>query len=499
MTEFASFGDPRKFAVAVRWANDSEPRGRRPARFGWSMGDLKITIAGRTITQSRRGTATQSHTGWYLFPLFDWLASNWGYLLHEEDFCWTERSSAPALVACRRALERWIGETDEVGRNTYRDIQGWYRRHALRACSAGGLFPDLFIRRFFDDIELSWSPHAPLFAPEGYSYVTEPGSALLPVGDVAGPLWEALNWAVSVPPAPDAAEAIETLERKIDTIRETPLRAFAAIYVPSNVLTDVQAALARLGAADLLRNERAGDVPAITSFAPAVAMFGGVSPNLGAADVDTIARLLVSRMNVTEAPALEALTCQRAGRPLSVPHEDGYAFAAELLDELGEPADGEFVDVRAMIARLDIEVRETQLSTGGIRGVALAGDGFGPTILVNTTSIYNSAEDGRRFTLAHELCHILFDRTRARRVTVASGRWVAPGIEKRANAFAAFLLMPRELVRRLLPTSGRIDRDDIVSAARQLRVSESALVEHAYNLDLIGDADRERLRAAFRM
>ena len=152
-----------------------------------------------------------------------------------------------------------------------------------------------------------------------------------------------------------------------------------------------------------------------------------------------------------------------------------------------------------MIGRLGIEVRQTQLSTDTIRGVALAGGGFGPTILLNTASIYNAAEDGRRFTLAHELCHILFDRTRARRVTIASGPWVAPGIEKRANAFAAYLLMPATLVRRLLPVSGRVDREHIVSAAQALHVSETALVEHAYNLDLIGEWDRERLRASFRI
>jgi Zn-dependent peptidase ImmA (M78 family) len=228
-------------------------------------------------------------------------------------------------------------------------------------------------------------------------------------------------------------------------------------------------------------------------------MFGGVSPDLGLPDVEAIVSLLVTRRNHRESAELARLTRERLGRSLGVPHEDGYAYASELWEELGEPNAGSYVDIRAILTELGIEVRVEQLSTDAIRGVALAGDDFGPTILLNTTSIYNRNEDGRRFTLAHELCHILFDRTRARRVTIASGPWVAPGIEKRANAFAAAFLMPRTLVRQLLPAAGSISRDNVVHAAQGLHVSETALVEHIFNLDFISEWDRERLRAAFRI
>lgn len=503
MTEFARFGHPERFAVAVRWSKDSEPRAQRPAGFGWSMGDLTIDVAGRTITRSRRGEGDQSqgYVGWYLLPFFDWLAEGWVDLLHEEDFSWTEKTSAPALVACRRALDRWIGEPDEAGKGAYRDAQAWYRRHALRASAEGGLFPDLFIRRFLDDIELSWSPQPPLFAPEGFFFDTEPGTARLPVADVAGPLWQALTWAVETAPADEEDRpAVERLAAKITALRATPTSALAAAYVPPDLFATAQAALARLGvrAARLLDDVRDGDVPAITSFSPAVAMFGGVTPDLGREDVAAIAALLASRVDVPEDAALVDLVRPRAGLPLGVPHRDGYDFAGDLLEDLGEPSDAGFVDIRDILQRLGIEVRETHLATDTIRGVALAGEGLGPAILVNTASSYNAGEAGRRFTLAHELCHVVFDRGRARTVTIASGPWVAPGIEKRANAFAAYFLMPARLMRTHLPAARRVEHTDIKTAADALHVSETALVEHAYNLDLIGEWDRERLRAAFR-
>ena len=150
----------------------------------------------------------------------------------------------------------------------------------------------------------------------------------------------------------------------------------------------------------------------------------------------------------------------------------------------------DFIDVRAMCSRLGVEVQETELETGSIRGAAIAGDGFSPRVVVNQTHYFNRNESGRRFTIAHELCHVLFDRTRARRLAHASGgRWAAPGIEKRANAFAAYLLMPRALVLKHLRDANHIEKEDVRRLASRLQVNDSALLPHLQNLDLI-DAER---------
>lgn len=46
-------------------------------------------------------------------------------------------------------------------------------------------------------------------------------------------------------------------------------------------------------------------------------------------------------------------------------------------------------------------------------------------------------------TLAHELCHLLVDRSKAAPLMIASTPWAPAEIERRANAFAAELLLPR--------------------------------------------------------
>ena len=73
-----------------------------------------------------------------------------------------------------------------------------------------------------------------------------------------------------------------------------------------------------------------------------------------------------------------------------------------------------------------------------------------------------------------------------------------PGIERRANAFAAYLLMPRDLIMRHLGYDNRLDTEEIWRLAGILHVNESPLVEHLYNIDLIDEFERDRLRTSIR-
>lgn len=500
MSDFAAFGDPARFEIAVRWTGDSEPRARLPAAHGWSMGDLRLTVAGHVLTRSRRGDNPQTHVGWYLAPAFDWIASNWAVLFHEEDFAWPERGGAPAVVACHRALDHTIGVRDAEGRARYKVIQAWYYRHALRAASEGGLFPDLFIRRFGDDIELSWSAEPPLFAPDGFGFASEPGMARLTVDEVAGPVWEALQWVAARPPALDGGDVASwrALSVKIEAIPAMSAAALDRAYVDERVLEMVRRSLERIGKLGLIEESVTPDKPYVRELSPAVAMFGGVNPNLGAADVDYLCGLLAERVRDGDSAALRALVEGHRSASLGVPHEDAYAFAEEFLEQMALPGDGEWIDIHTIAGHLGIEIIERALETDSIRGIALAGHDIKPTILVNTTSPFNVTAYGKRFTLAHELCHVLHDRSRARRVTHVSGAWVAPGIERRANAFAAYLLMPRQLLVRGWQDRFATSHAEFTAFAHRLRVNEPALIEHLHNLDFIGEAAREHLRAMFR-
>ncbi len=496
MTEFVHFGDPSRFEIAMRWVKDSEPRERRPAHGGWSTGELRLTIGSLVLTRHEFAGDNHDAVRWYLLPFFEWLATNWVPLLHEERFSWRENRAAPAATAVFFALRRLIDAPSVGEQAEYEAVQGWWARHALRAADSSALFPDLVIRRLVDDVEMSWTARQPSYAPDGYRFMVEPGAATLPISEVAGPLWEALAWIASTPPAgldPDDRKSIEALERKIQELQHLPNGVLEQTYLSPGLFHSVEMAREQAGLRDQsVRDER---LPAITQLDDAVLMFGGVSPNIGAQDTRILVSLLASQAGGQDSNKMAGLVDTTIGAPLTAPFQEGYDLAQDLLDDLGLEDGANVIDMRELLSDLGIEVIARHFGTSTIRGVAVAGDNYNPAIVVNMTSAYNTEEAGRRFTLAHELFHILYDRKQARRIAHSSGPWAPPGIEKRANAFAAMLLMPRNMVRHCLPHDD-LGRDGLLAMADAMEVGARALLEHLYNIDIIDEFKRDELRGA---
>jgi Zn-dependent peptidase ImmA (M78 family) len=106
-----------------------------------------------------------------------------------------------------------------------------------------------------------------------------------------------------------------------------------------------------------------------------------------------------------------------------------------------------------------------------------------PVIGVNA----NHHPNRQRFTIAHELGHVLLHRNRLvaavlvdkSRNFIARDTVSAEGtdpVEIQANAFAAELLMPKKFVRQVLSESVRDLQDDdyLISLAKRFRVSLAA-------------------------
>ena len=178
------------------------------------------------------------------------------------------------------------------------------------------------------------------------------------------------------------------------------------------------------------------------------------------------------------------------------PWSQGYELAEALHEDLAmRYVQGAWVDIDGMVEQLGIDVIELELSDKDIRGVSIAGQDHRPGIVVNPRHQRNEHPFGRRFTLAHELCHVLFDREEGRRLALASGPWAPCGIEQRANAFAAMLLMPPSLIQGAVMrlTHALASSDGVREAARVLQIGVPSLLHHLKNTGFIADADLERI------
>ena len=156
----------------------------------------------------------------------------------------------------------------------------------------------------------------------------------------------------------------------------------------------------------------------------AALMFGSMAPNVDRSDVMVLAESLLRLTSPDGDPEAMASRCRPApmGDCDDSPWQQGYTLAEELQNDLDGCVDGERVDVEAILERLGVDVAEASLSDRSVRGVAIAGPHHRSGIVWNRNSHFNADSRGRRFTLAHELCHLLFDRSVGQRLAVASGR-----------------------------------------------------------------------------
>lgn len=229
-------------------------------------------------------------------------------------------------------------------------------------------------------------------------------------------------------------------------------------------------------------------------------LYGAVSPTTDLDDVARLASNIVANY-VDDAtawlPALE-LPLDLSEVTQLPPGEQGGRLGERACELLGGGT-RDWVDIESVISSLDISISEIELSDIEVRAVSIFGPTQHPHVFRNTRTRWGNSAEVTRFTLAHELCHLLLDREYADELAIASGPWAPLAIERRANAFAAAFLMPTWLLRDALASTSAPadDPDTIKSVSARLHVSASSLIDRLYNLGEITFDDRIRLRSAW--
>ncbi|HIJ83472.1 MAG TPA: ImmA/IrrE family metallo-endopeptidase [Magnetococcales bacterium] len=371
---------------------------------------------------------------------------------------------------------------------------GWWQRHALRSCRQGGLFPDLFLRRMVDFAEISWGNSHMEGVGEDFYFTVPQGTVCLPVKQVAEPLLKGLQTAIADLRGRIASDKeFNTLAEKADRITapgrlNDRLSWYAARL--SHIATSVQSLVQNM----ITPEEGMGFIQRLS---PGVAMFGSLAPKISDADLENlIGFYIAAHKNGKESSQLLPLLTQNPELPENDPFDAGYEAALDFLEAQNQNNSlSEWVDVHSICQRLGIQIYSGALGDSNIRGAAFAGSHVTPTIFINTAHPNNQQEEGQRFSIGHELCHILHDRFFGGEISIASGPWAPASIEKRANAFSAMLLMPVELINekiRISPSPPDTP-EGITYLSNALKVSKKSLVWHLYNLNKLDDTQLANL------
>lgn len=446
-----------------------------------SWGCFSIWVNGLNICQSSYNNETTDTVSWYLYPFLCWLARNWEPLLYEEQPpVPTEKNVARAMFF-EYAKQSFGFMSEEQGIAWY----NWGQRHSLRACSNGGIFPDLFIRAFGDSIEFSWGNSEIPGVPVGMFFTAPYGSQEIERHKVKNVLStfliDATKHLTQKMPSSLKFKELHELSRKTSAYDINKQLQWMIPILRDKVLDNDT----------LMGKIKKFITSADENYIPApVLMFGSLSPAIHEQDVDIIINAIHEKQNDHSLSEF----VKRAPIPNKNQHESGYSLSLDFIEDFFERYDLE-ANVENIIDKLDIAILHNKFSDRDMRGIAMAGKNIAPTIFVNMSHPNNFTKNGERFTIAHEICHLLFDRQYGQEVGISSGPWAPSGVEKRANAFAAMLLMPPEVIESKLGVITDISCfEDVLPVANDLHVSMAALIEHLYNLGAIGISERDKLR-----
>lgn len=508
MTHSIEHGDCSQFAIHLRFYEDPEPISGQDSALSRSWGSIQLWAGGQNLCLHVEGNQSIDSCTWYLLPILEWFVEYWDPILHEEKFP-IQHDRLNAWEALQQSKHFFLSRDDDLALSEEHNWQEWWKRHALLAARDGGVLPDIIIRRRQQLVEFSWGNTRIAGTPKNLIFSIPSGAIAIEATYVAEILYEAIQEAYSFLSAIlPASPRIDTFQKKIASLHTTDRREYRLAW-----MTGLGIRYERMRERFQIVSERISNVSKdahdkifgtktnnllVPGTCQASLMFGSVSPALHDEDLLLLAdKLVESFQTESPSPKFDHISSYAPLRmDESRAWEQGYELAEKLLDDLEElHNEQQYINLDVILDLLNIKVENIQLADRNIRGVAIASNKHQPTILVSTRNPRNNSTHGRRFTLAHELCHLLHDQEQGVHLAHVTGPWAPPEIEKRANAFAAMLLAPDRLVRNHIDNFNLSfsNLEDLFILSSTLQASPRAVLEHLRNRGFIAINQYEEL------
>ena len=505
-------GDASEFAL--KFALVKNPHGHEDlasAEDRESWGFFTIWVKGENLCLHREQGELTTGAHWYLLSLVEWIVDIWDPLFHEERMPLRNAgASAAESLSNTRNPPISLKEIDEFA--WLEEWAGWWQRHNVRAGREGGLFPDLYVRRYRDEIEFSTGSEDVVGTPQDFGFLARQRTYRVPVATVVLVVHDLLRALVGelrrrLPESARLADLAERVVGLADERSTTNRLAWLAGYGHNldlfrSVARAVDDALANVDAeirSSIVSPQRATPL-AVEGALQAQLVYGAFDPRLGTEDIVRLSQLLAANYVPDASEWLHRLHGVDLSAPSIAgltPGEQGSMMGEEVARQLATSSET-WVDIASVLDGLDILSSDTSFSDKEVRAITVFGGRQRPHIFLNTSFYSGNRETIRRFTLAHELCHLLLDRERGADVGIASGPWAPIAIEQRANAFAAGMLMPTWLLRdSIAAIAGQLDDLRVLSdLANSMQVSQASLIDRLYNLGELSFDERIRLRTA---
>jgi hypothetical protein len=399
-----------------------------------------------------------------------WLASSWEDLIF--------RLTVPSAIVARAVTpaRRWSLSSSLSGQD--KGMYEWAKSHALEFAATDYVLPNIVFRRRDDFMEVSWDPRPAPASGSTTIFNVKPGSTIIQIGEFVRMARDVLAWVaercIGIKDDERVVKIRSVLDQDPRTVGTLALRRWFDDYKPQSIpISDT----------DLVSFGTTG-----TAESPAIMFLRSAAGVISAREAGKILRLLPTGAPMES--AAKELHALAAGLDAHIdpeaPWDSGLQLARIVRSRLEATSDAR-IDIEAILRRMYIGVKSHAFLQNSIEGACFM------TMTGAAMAFYNPGGRlartlvGRRTTLSHELCHLLFDAPHdalgqldLRVGSVGAGSSL---IEMRANAFAAELLLPREAVMGV-SSSGRLSMAAVSELAKRFHVSLAVVQHQAENQEL---------------
>lgn len=391
---------------------------------GLAWGAGQVWLRGETVWASEDQYGNEAKVDWTWVDLLEFLARKWPWLVLEESFPIPVTPLYPGLLR-REAERRWENLADDQIEREDEAVYRFLCRHDLAMGIKGLYLPSLIVLRQGRDCMISSaSPSL---------------NVIRPFDEVRGTLTELGEFLADYVGGSEEPRALAA--RELWCSRERRLQSMVVV---------LRSGLGEASLEQLTQGQSAEQFWELDADAPDTdtEMLAAARMTAGVSGLD-VQREILSRLREfgwRDTPVLDRLgdTIEAGFKEVGRPYEQAYWLAGSLRHELSID---EFapVDPEELLKRWGVALADVELPACALEAIAAWGPRHGPVVLLNTAPNSRASRPyGRRSTLAHEICHLLVDRRRSLPVAEVLGGLTPEYVEKRARAFAAELLLPRE-------------------------------------------------------
>lgn len=478
-----------------------------------SWGSFAIWAGGENLCAHLEQGEVLGASHWYMLPFMEWLTDAWDSIFHEEQLPLRNAgTSAASSMAATRKPPISLKEVDEF--EWLDDWIAWWDRHNVRSRREGGLFPDLYLRRYRDTLEISTGAEKLVGIPDEFAFLTPHRRYLASPIQAAEAVYSVLSAGAAelarrLPGSSRVSRLVEQVRSLASGDRNSERMAWlvglgedAEKYAQLSAMVDA----AFVGEDSRVWQQLNAQLPdsslVVAGSSYAQLVYGAYSPDMTQDDVVLLARTLVQNYVPDASQWLSRLDIGLDATDVKdlSPGEQGSALGELACELLNVDSAASWIDIQGIAGRVGIDIGSIPLSDSEIRAISIFGPTQQPKIFCNPRTKWGQSREVLRFSIAHELCHLLLDRGIADELAVASGPWAPLEIEQRANAFAAAILMPTWLLRDHLASLNESVRDlEVIAAlAGKLHVSVSSMIDRLCNLGELDAAERFLLKSQWR-